>query len=345
MQFRDSDGETTIVYPTIAGSGANATTHVALCMGGPSAENAVSRVSAKRFLDALQELGYTITAVDIGRDFGAILPTLGVDLVVNATHGPYGEDGCLPGLLELAAIPYTHSGVLASAICMDKIISRSFFTAHHLPMAEAVIITRDQQITQDPLPRPFVIKPPHLGSSVGVQVIFPEDDCNFATYEWAFGDTMIVEKYIPGREVQVGILDGEALAVGEITTIHKFHDYASKYEDGIATHIVPAPLPPAIYQQLMETALKAHTLLGCRSVSRVDFRYDDTVPGKERFYILEVNTHPGCTPLSLYPEIAEAAGIDWTTLVDRIVKSAGCDSLPKNHPLLQKKREAQAVAC
>ena len=212
---------------------------------------------------------------------------------------------------------------------MNKIFSRGFFTMNDIPVAPAVVVQREQNIISDPMPRPYVIKPPHMGSSVGVQVVFADSPFSFATFDWEFGDTMLVERYIPGREVQVGILDGQALCVGEILTKNSFHDYASKYEAGIAVHIVPAVLPQHVADKMMEVALKIHTLLNCRSVSRVDFRYDDTTPGKEEFFVLEINTHPGCTPFSLYPELAEAAGVSFEQMVDRVVKSARCDLLHK----------------
>lgn len=293
-------------------------------MGGMSAEREVSLSSAKGIIKTLSERGYKVTPVDVGRDVAQLLAEIKPDVVFNALHGTYGEDGCIPGLLEIMGIPYTHSGVLASAIGMDKPRSKAVFKQAGIHCAEDMIICKSDNLTSDPIQRPYVIKPLHEGSSIGVHLVFEGDNFDIRDYDWAYGDKVIVERYIPGKEIQVAVVGDEAIGAIEIRPKGRFYDYEAKYTAGKAEHIMPAPISPAAYAQVLELALKAHRVLGCKSVSRVDFRYDDTPNGDGKFYILEVNTHPGMTPLSLVPEIAAYAGISFGELLDRIIKEATC---------------------
>lgn len=300
--------------------------HIAVLMGGMSAEREVSLSTAKGVIKALEELGYKVTPVDVGRDVADILQKVKPDVAFNALHGPYGEDGCIQGLLEIMHIPYTHSGVLASSIGMDKVISSSIFVQNGLRCTFGQVIHKNDNIRQDPLPRPYVIKPLHEGSSIGVKLVFEGDNFNFSDYEWAYGDEVIVERYIPGREIQVAVVGGKAIGAIEIRPKGRFYDYEAKYTNGMAEHIMPAPIAKEAYDEALSMAEKAHRLIGCRGVSRADFRYDDTENGDGKLYLLEINTHPGMTPLSLVPEIASYCGITFPQLVDMLVQEARCDN-------------------
>lgn len=302
--------------------------NIIVLMGGTSCEREVSLVSGAAVAGALSEAGYAVNTVDIGNDIGAFLTQLNLkpDAVFNALHGRYGEDGCIQGLLELLHIPYTHSGVLASALAMDKPMAKRLFHTAQIPCAEHVIANRDEVLSGDVLPRPYVIKPLNEGSSVGVQIILEETEQTILKDEtWPFGDEVMVESYIPGRELTVAVMGDRALGVTELTTSDGFYDYDAKYTDGITSHTVPADLPPAVYQAALDHAAAAHEILGCRGVSRADLRYDDTKGEPGDLYMLEVNTQPGMTPLSLVPEQAEYAGISFVDLVSWMVENAACD--------------------
>jgi D-alanine-D-alanine ligase len=302
--------------------------NIVVLMGGTSCEREVSLVSGAAVGAALAEAGYNTVTVDIGDDTGAVLAALvpAPDAIFNALHGRYGEDGCVQGLLELLHIPYTHSGVLASALAMDKPMAKRLFHTANIPCAEHVIARRDEVLSGDVLPRPYVIKPLNEGSSVGVQIVLENTEPTILKGEnWPFGDRVMVESYIPGRELTVAIMGDRALGVTELRTSDGFYDYAAKYTDGKTSHLVPAPLPPAIYQAAQDHALAAHAILGCRGVSRADLRYDDTKGDPGELYMLEVNTQPGMTPLSLVPELAEYAGISFVELVSWMVENAACD--------------------
>lgn len=299
--------------------------HIAVLMGGLSAEREVSLSSAKGIIKTLQERGYQVTPVDMGRDVAAALAALKPDVVFNALHGTYGEDGCIQGLLEIMGIPYTHSGVLASAIGMDKIRSKALFKQAGIPCAEDMILCKKDVVTSDPMPRPYVIKPMNEGSSIGVHLVFEGDNFDIRDYDWAYGNEVIVERYIPGKEIQVAVVGDEAVGAIEIRPKGRFYDYEAKYTEGKTEHIMPAPLGDVAYKHVLELALKAHQLLGCKTISRVDFRYDDTAIGDGKFYILEVNTHPGMTPLSLVPEIAAYAGISFGDLLEKLIRDAQCE--------------------
>lgn len=293
--------------------------HIALIYGGMSAEREVSKSSAKGIEKTLVELGYQVTAIDMGADIAQVLAQVRPDLVFNALHGTYGEDGCLPGLLNIMRIPYTHSGVLSSALAFDKVKSKEMFFANHILQAKSVLVSSSMGYREDPLPRPYVIKPVNQGSSVGVELVFAEDNFDFVNYTFPYGD-VLVEEYIQGREMQVAVLNGEALGALEIELINKrFYDYEAKYTEGYTRHLMPAPIPSTAYETLLSLAEKAYRVLGCNGMARVEFIYQEA---KNEFYILEVNTHPGFTPLSICPEIANAVGIPFAQLLEEMMASA-----------------------
>jgi len=296
--------------------------HVAVLAGGLSAERKVSLSSGKAVTKALEELGYKVTVIDARENAPADIAKAKPDIVFNALHGRYGEDGCMQGVLELLKIPYTHSGVLASALAMDKPMAKKIFAATGLHIAESQIVHKSDIIGKDVMARPYVIKPFNEGSSVGVKLVFEKDNFFFTEENWIYGDVVMVEKYVPGREITVAVLDGVALGVTEILTKAGFYDYDNKYTVGGSTHICPAPLSPVKYQEAMDMAVAAHHALGCRGLTRSDFRYDDTAGKDGVFTILELNSQPGMTPLSLSPEIANYAGISFNDLVERLVKGA-----------------------
>ena len=300
--------------------------HVAVLMGGWSSEREVSLTSGRAVAKALREEGFKVSEVDVDRDVATRLTALKPDVAFNALHGPYGEDGTVQGLLELLAIPYTHSGVLASALAMNKPMAKDVWRSHGLPMADGRVVHRSAFSAGPVMPFPYVIKPLNEGSSVGVHIVFngdnyqPQDDAT-----WHFGEHVLVEQYIPGREIQVAVMGERVLGAIEIKAHGRFYDYEAKYTDGKATHLMPAPLPRETYEHICALALKAHQTLGCRGVTRSDWRYDDTAGGTGQFYLLEINTQPGMTPLSLVPEIAAHQGIDFGQLVRWMVEDASCD--------------------
>ncbi|MGQ0663354.1 MAG: D-alanine--D-alanine ligase [Pseudomonadota bacterium] len=301
---------------------------VLVLMGGISAEREVSLVSGAAVAKSLAETGYEARAIDVGNDVRALLDALASrpDAVFNALHGRFGEDGCVQGVLELMRIPYTHSGVLASALAMDKPTARRLFAAAGIPVPEGRVVARAEVIAGRVMDPPFVIKPLNEGSSVGVKIVL--EDCDLAAWAcepWPFGGQVLVERYIPGREITVAVMGERALGVLEIRPRNGFYDYAAKYTPGKASHLVPAPMPGAAYDEALRLALLAHRTLGCRGVSRADLRYDDTGGPPGRLYLLEVNTQPGMTALSLVPEIAAEAGISFGALVSWMVENATCE--------------------
>ncbi len=301
---------------------------VAVLKGGFSAEREISLISGGTVADALRDAGYEVTEIDVGRDVGALLSGLKPrpDVVFNALHGRYGEDGCIQGVLEILAIPYTHSGVLASALAMDKPTAKRLFEDAGIPCAAHCIADREDVVSGDVMPRPYVVKPLNEGSSVGVHIVFEGADPPALSADgWAFGDRVMVEKYVAGREITVAVMGNRALGVTELQPQNGFYDYQAKYTEGRTTHLVPAPLPPEVYQQALDHALAAHRTLGCRGVTRSDMRYDDTGGEPGELIMLEVNTQPGMTPMSLVPEIAAYADIGFTELVTWMVENAACD--------------------
>jgi D-alanine-D-alanine ligase len=304
------------------------TQHVAVVMGGWSSERPVSLSSGNACADALEAGGFRVTRVDVGRDIAEVLARLKPDVAFNALHGPFGEDGCIQGILEILAIPYTHSGVLASALAMNKPKAKDVMKAAGVPVAEALLVSRFQAAKAHVMAPPYVVKPPAEGSSFGVLIV-KEDQTHppqqlFAD-DWAFGELVMVERYIGGRELTCAVRGDEALDVIDIVTDGRFYDYDAKYVAGGSKHILPAKISSIIYQNVRMLALRAHQALGCRGVSRADFRYDDRLEGTEGLICLEVNTQPGMTATSLVPEMAAYAGMDFPALVRWMVEDASCN--------------------
>jgi D-alanine-D-alanine ligase len=299
--------------------------HVAVLMGGWSAEREISLRSGKACADAATRLGYRVTRIDVGRDIANVLTTVKPDVALNMLHGRPGEDGTLQGILEILAIPYSHSGVMASSVAMQKDVAKVLFRAHDVAIPEGIVASRFEVAKTHLLPRPYVIKPIAEGSSVGVFIV-NEDHAHppqeLTRPDWSFGDQLIVEKYIAGKELTCAVMGEEALGVIEIVPTVKFYDYEAKYAPGGSKHLLPAPISPFVYQQVRRLALAAHRALGCRGVSRADFRYDDRIEGTGGLVCLEVNTQPGMTETSLVPELAAHAGITFDELVRWMIEDA-----------------------
>jgi D-alanine-D-alanine ligase len=296
-------------------------------MGGWSAEREVSLSSGKECTAALKSLGYEARSIDVTRDLGALMAALTPrpDVVFNALHGRGGEDGTIQGILEFLQIPYTHSGVLASAVAMDKPMAKAVFARAGLPLAEGMVVARETLGVADPLPAPFVVKPTNEGSSVGVRIVRPNDNSWREEAErWPFAEAL-VERFVPGREITVAVMNDRALGVCEIRPRGAFYDYTAKYATGGSDHLVPAPIHPRAYEQALDIGLRAHRALGCRGVSRADLRYDDTQGEPGKLYLLEINTQPGMTPTSLVPDLAKHVGIEFPALVAWMVENAACD--------------------
>ena len=301
---------------------------VAVLMGGFSSERPVSLASGIPCADTLEAEGYEVTRIDVTRDVGSVLAELKPDAVFNALHGPFGEDGTIQGILEYLAIPYTHSGVLASALAMNKEQAKKIARASGIPVAESKIVNRFTIRDKHPMPAPYVVKPVSEGSSFGV-VIVKEDQSHppqvIASPEWKYGDMVMVERYVYGRELTCAVMGDVALGVTEIIPEgHSFYDYDSKYVPGGSKHECPAKISSNIYQKIQTLALKAHQAFGCRGVSRSDFRYDDRHSENGELIWLEVNTQPGMTPTSLVPEIAAQAGHSFGDLLSWMVEDASC---------------------
>ncbi|CAM5433071.1 D-alanine-D-alanine ligase [Aquamicrobium terrae] len=302
--------------------------HVAVLMGGFSSERPVSLSSGAACADALEGEGYRVTRVDVGRNVGAVLSELKPDVAFNALHGPFGEDGTIQGILEYLAIPYTHSGVLASALAMNKAQAKTIARAAGVPVAESRVLDRFSIRDVHPMKPPYVVKPVNEGSSFGV-VIVQEGQSHppqvISSPDWKYGDGVLVERYVPGRELTCAVMGDVALGVCEIIpTGHSFYDYDSKYVPGGSKHETPAKVSPNIYQKIQTLALKAHQAIGCRGVSRSDFRYDDRHSENGEVVWLEINTQPGMTPTSLVPEIAAHAGHTFGDLLSWMVEDASC---------------------
>ena len=297
--------------------------HVAVLMGGWSAEREVSLRSGKACSDALDRLGYRVTRIDVTPDIAAALTAAKPDVALNVLHGRPGEDGTLQGLLEILGIPYSHSGVMASAVAMRKDYAKKLFRAAEVPVAEELLVDRTEAAKRHLMPPPYVIKPIAEGSSVGVFIVteaHPHPPQELYRDDWAFGDIVMLERYIPGKELTCAVLGDRALDVIEIEPTTRFYDYEAKYAAGGSKHLLPAPVLPNVYQEVRRLALAAHNALGCRGVSRADFRYDDRGTGE--LVCLEVNTQPGMTETSLVPELAAYAGITFDELVRWMVEDA-----------------------
>jgi D-alanine-D-alanine ligase len=299
------------------------TKHVAVLMGGWSAEREVSLRSGKACADALTRLGYRVTVIDAGRDVAAALTKAKPDAALNVLHGRPGEDGTLQGVLEILGIPYTHSGVLASAVAMHKGYAKAIFRAANIPVAEDIVVSRLEAAKRHLMAPPYVIKPMAEGSSVGVFIVTPDQDHppqELYREDWAFGEEVLIERYIPGKELTCAVLGDRALDVIDIVPATAFYDYEAKYAAGGSRHVLPAQILPNVYQEVRRLALAAHQALGCRGVSRADFRYDDRGTGE--LVCLEINTQPGMTETSLVPELAAYAGITFDELVKWMVEDA-----------------------
>lgn len=302
--------------------------HVAVLMGGWSAEREVSLRSGASCAAALEAQGYRVTRVDVQRDIAEVLAKLKPDVALNVLHGRPGEDGTLQGILEILGIPYTHSGVAASAVAMQKDRAKILFQAAGVPVAEGIVASRFEAAKKHLLPRPYVIKPVSEGSSVGVFIVTEAHEHppqELYRDDWAFGESVLCERYVPGKELTCAVMGDEALGVIEIVPTVKFYDYEAKYAPGGSKHLLPAPILQNVYQEVRRLAVAAHRALGCRGVSRADFRFDDRVEGVGGLVCLEVNTQPGMTETSLVPELAAHAGYTFGELVRWMVEDASLD--------------------
>lgn len=301
--------------------------HVAVLKGGWSSEREVSLASGAMCATALEDAGYRVSQVEVRRDLRALLDALEPhpDVVFNALHGRFGEDGTIQAVLNILGIPYTHSGLLASALAMNKPMAKRLFTAAGIPCPEGQVVDVEDLRKGSAIPPPYVIKPLNEGSSVGVHIINASDN-HVPIDDWSFGDKVLLERYIPGRELTVAVLDGCALGVTELRPHEGFYDYKAKYSEGETEHLCPAPIPADAEERAKDYAIRAHNLLGCRGVSRADLRYDESEDGQGRLYLLEINTQPGMTPLSLVPEQAAVRGQSFSELVALMVEAATCDA-------------------
>jgi D-alanine-D-alanine ligase len=299
--------------------------HVAVLMGGWSAEREVSLRSGNACADALERQDYRVSRIDVGRDIATVLQALKPDTAFNVLHGRPGEDGTLQGILEITGIPYTHSGVLASALSMQKDLAKVVMQSAGVPVPEGRVVARAEAARAHALPQPYVIKPISEGSSVGVFIVTEQHahpPQELTRPDWTFGELVLVERYIPGKELTCAVMGDKPLDVIEIVASTRFYDYEAKYAPGGSRHLLPAPISPFVYQEVRRLALKAHHALGCRGVTRADFRYDDRSAGTEGLVCLEVNTQPGMTETSLVPELAVHAGMTFDELVRWIVEDA-----------------------
>ncbi|MGB7373689.1 D-alanine--D-alanine ligase [Pontixanthobacter sp.] len=304
--------------------------HIAVLMGGWANERPVSLMSGAGVADALESRGHTVTRIDMGRDVAARIADAQPDVVFNALHGVPGEDGTVQGMLDLMGIAYTHSGLATSVVAIDKVLTKQALVPAGIPMPGGRIVASEDLYAGDPLPRPYVLKPVNEGSSVGVAIITDESHCGNpirrdAAGPWQEFDSLLAEPFIRGREMTTAVIDGpdgpRALTVTELVPKRGFYDFDAKYTDGMTDHICPADLPDAITQLCLDYAVRAHQVLGCKGTSRTDYRWDDT-RGEAGLFVLETNTQPGMTPLSLVPEQAQHCGMDYGDLVEAIVAEA-----------------------
>jgi D-alanine-D-alanine ligase len=301
--------------------------NIVVLMGGWSSEREVSLTSGNGIVAALRERGFTnVTAVDMDRNVAQVLAGIRPDIVFNALHGTPGEDGTVQGMLDLMQIPYTHSGLETSVIAIDKELTKMVLVPHGIRMPKGKIVQSRSLYEGDPMARPYVLKPVNEGSSVGVAIVTNEGNYGHpisarAEGPWLHFDRLLAEPFIKGRELTVAVLGDEAMCVTELKPVQGFYDYDAKYTDGLTQHVCPAEIPASVAREMMDMALAAHRLLGCKGASRSDFRWDDT-QGEAGVYLLEVNTQPGMTPLSLVPEQAKQRGISYGELVERIIAEA-----------------------
>jgi D-alanine-D-alanine ligase len=294
-------------------------------MGGWSAEREVSLRSGRACAEAAEKRGYRVTKIDVGRDIATVLQTLKPDAALNVLHGPPGEDGTIQGILEILGIPYSHSGVLGSSLAMEKDAAKTMLKARGIPVPGGMVVSRQAAANEHVLERPYVLKPVNEGSSVGVFIVTKEHQYppqELTRDDWEFGDRLLAEPFIPGKELTCAVMGDRALDVIEVVPTARFYDYEAKYAPGGSRHLLPAPILPIVYQEVRRLALAAHNALGCRGVSRADFRWDDTAEGFGGLACLEVNTQPGMTETSLVPEMAAHAGISFAELVQWMIEDA-----------------------
>jgi D-alanine-D-alanine ligase len=305
------------------------TAHIAVLMGGLSSEREISLRSGRACAEALESEGFRVTRVDVGRDVAEVLAALKPDAAFNALHGRFGEDGCIQGILEILRIPYTHSGVLASSLAMRKDVAKSVMAAAGVPVPRGRVLRREEAAKAHALPPPYVLKPVSEGSSFGVFIVkegrsHPPQE--LAAPDWTHGELMLAENFVDGRELTCAVMGDRPLDVIEILPVSEdFYGFDAKYAKGGSKHMLPANLKQNIYQEVQQLALEAHRALGCRGVSRADFRYDDRPGGTGDLVVLEVNTQPGMTETSLVPEMAAHAGYSFGGLVRWMVEDASCD--------------------
>ena len=301
---------------------------VALLVGGWSSEREVSLNKGKHVEVALRESGYVVKTIDVTRDLQKLVKELTPkpDVVFNNLYGRGGEDGTIQAVLDMLGIPYTHSGVVASAIGMDKTITKTLAESVGVRTSPAKIATKEEVLAETVMPRPYVVKPINEGSSVGVRIILEgENQQPLDAASWTFGDKVMVEKYVPGREIHVAVLDGKALGVTEIIVHgHRFFDYEAKYQDQSTQLITPADVPEIVAKTAMDYAVKTYNVLGCEGIARADLRYDDSKPGSDGVYLLEINTMPGLSPGSIAVIQPEQNGMSYVQLCSHLVETAKC---------------------
>jgi D-alanine-D-alanine ligase len=320
QKFIIDHNKTSKVFPLI-GSKDKTALKVVVLFGGISAEREISIMSSEVVCKHFANMEYAVTPIDMGYDISNILQVIKPDVVFNSLHGTFGEDGCVPGLLEILGIPYTHSGVLASAVAFDKIYSQQIFAANDVLCPKRVLISKGDDLTIEPINRPYVIKPIDQGSSLGVEVIFAEDDYKLSDYNFPYGDQAIIEEYIEGQEIQVAVLDKKAVGTLEIICLKgkRFNDYDCKYKPGYSVHICPANVPKGANNKMLSLAEKIHNIIGCKGLTRVEFRYNSKT---DKIYFLEINTHPGLTLLSSAPDIILQNGISFENFLRIMINEA-----------------------
>jgi len=298
---------------------------VGVLMGGFSVERDVSLISGKAVLNSLKELGHEVVVIDPNPDMKTFISQImdtKADVIFNALHGRYGEDGRIQSVLDLLKIPYTHSGVLASSLAMDKVLAKKFFQGIGIPVAKGLVAHFSDIQKGHVMPPPYVIKPICDGSSIGVSIIQTDEELRMWKHDAVFGDEYLIEEYIPGRELHVGIVGGNAVGVIELIPHKGFYDYETKYTDGLCTHVLPAQIPQDIYDFLMKSTQNLFANLKARGIARADWRWDEKSPSP---ILLEINTHPGFTPISTLPEIALFAGISFNQVVQILIETAHYD--------------------
>lgn len=302
--------------------------HVAVLMGGWTSEREVSIASGNAVYEALVNMGYKTSKIDYDRNIVSKLNEIKPDVVFNALHGQYGEDGRIQGLLDILNIPYTHSGITTSALCMDKVLTRKICATAGVLNPEFYLLRKGEdqnnQKIIEKLGKPFVIKPVSDGSSLGVEVILKDMNFDLSEYSWKYGEEIIIERYIAGQEIQVAVMDNRALGAIEVRPKHLFYDYQCKYTKGMTDYIMPAEITKDKYEEVLDLALRCHKVTGCSGISRVDFILNNKDGGDNNFYLLEVNTHPGFTATSLVPKIAAHIGISFNEIIEYLINSARC---------------------